>query len=48
MKPGHSSSQIVTRLMFRLLPIQILLALIGSVNAIVSSLFAGNFIGPQA
>ena len=48
MKPDHSSSQIVTRLMFRLLPIQILLALIGSVNAIVSSLFAGNFIGPQA
>ncbi len=48
MNPGHSSSQIVTRLMFRLLPIQILLALIGSVNAIVSSLFAGNFIGPQA
>ena len=34
--------------MFRLLPIQILLALIGSVNAIVSSLFAGNFIGPRA
>lgn len=48
MRQVDQSSRIVTRLMFRLLPIQILLALIGSVNAIVSSLFAGNFIGPRA
>ena len=48
MNSDRSSSQIVTRLMLRLLPIQILLALIGSINAIVSSLFAGNFIGSEA
>ena len=48
MKSDNSSSQIVARLMFRLLPIQILLALINTVNAIVSSLFAGNFIGSHA
>lgn len=48
MKPESSSSRIITRLMFKLLPIQILLALISLVNAIVSSLFAGNFIGSQA
>ena len=48
MKMEHPSSRIVARLMFRLLPIQILLALIGSVNAVISSLFAGNIIGPEA
>ncbi len=45
MKHLGSSSQIVAKLMFRLLPVQILLALIGMVNSIISSLFAGNFIG---
>ncbi len=34
--------------MFRLLPVQILLASIGSINGIVSSLFAGNFVGVKA
>ena len=48
MKQKDSASQIVTRLMFRLLPIQILLSLIGSVNGIVSSLFASNVIGSGA
>ena len=48
MKSESSPSQIVARLMFRLLPIQILLALISSINSIVSSLFAGNFIGSHA
>ena len=48
MRMEHPSSRIVARLMFRLLPIQILLALIGSVNAVISSLFAGNLIGPEA
>ena len=42
------NSNIVWKLMFRLLPIQILLALIGSINSIVSSLFATNFVGSQA
>lgn len=34
--------------MFRLLPAQILLASVGMINGIVSSLFAGNFIGVKA
>ncbi len=34
--------------MFRLLPVQILLASIGNINGIVSSLFAGNFVGVKA
>ena len=34
--------------MFRLLPVQILLASVGMVNGIVSSLFAGNFVGVKA
>lgn len=48
MKDEKPSSQIVVRLMFSLLPIQVLLAVIGSVNAVVSSLFAGNVIGANA
>jgi Na+-driven multidrug efflux pump/anti-sigma regulatory factor (Ser/Thr protein kinase) len=48
MKTHIPSSQIVTLLMFRLLPIQILLALIGSVNGVVSSLFASNAVGSEA
>ena len=38
----------LTKLMFRLLPIQILLAAVGSVNGIVSSFFASNFVGVDA
>ena len=34
--------------MFRLLPIQILLASVGAVNGIVSSLFASNYVGVKA
>lgn len=48
MKLKDQPSRIVTGLMFRLLPIQILLAVIGSVNGIVSSLAAVNFIGSSA
>ena len=40
--------QLTSRLMFRLLPMQILLAMIGSINNIVSSLFATNFVGADA
>ena len=43
-----SNRKMLTRLMFRLLPIQILLAAIGAVNGIVSSYFASNFIGVDA
>ncbi len=38
----------VTRLLFRLLPVQILLALIGTINGIVSGVFASNFVGETA
>ena len=41
-------SRLVTKLIFRLLPIQILIAAVGSVNGIVSGLFASNFVGVDA
>ncbi len=39
---------LITRLFFRLLPIQILLAAIGAVNGTISSLFASNHVGAAA
>ena len=39
---------VTAKLCFRLLPIQILLAVIGAFNSIVTSLFASNFIGHDA
>lgn len=44
----HSDGNLITRLFFRLLPIQILLAAINAVNGTVSSLFAANSVGPAA
>lgn len=41
-------SKMTTKVMFMLLPAQILLASIGAVNGIVSSFFASNFIGDEA
>ncbi|MBQ9061176.1 MAG: ATP-binding protein [Firmicutes bacterium] len=38
----------LSRIMLRLLPVQVLLAAIGAVNGIVSSLFASNYIGEAA
>lgn len=43
-----SDSRMVTVLLFRLLPVQILIAAVGTVNSIVSGLFAGNFVGEAA
>lgn len=48
MQELRSSRQLLTRLMFRLLPIQIFIAAIGAVNGIVSSYFASNYIGVDA
>ena len=48
MKQTVSPSSVTTKLCFRLLPLQILLALIGAVNGIVNSLFASNYIGQDA
>ena len=43
-----SDASMVTKLLFRLLPLQIILAGISSINGMVSGLFASNFIGEQA
>ena len=48
MNEQKANFKMITALFFRLLPIQVLLAAIGSVDEIVSSLFAGNFIGADA
>ena len=44
----HPDGNLITRLFFRLLPIQILLAAIGAVNGTISSLFASNNVGAAA
>ena len=38
----------VRKLMFRLLPVQIILAAVGTINMIVSSYFASNYVGTDA
>ena len=48
MENEKSNMQMLSRLIFRLLPIQILLATVDCVNAIVSSLFASNMVGQEA
>ena len=44
----NHSFQIIAKTMFRLLPVQIILAGLSSVNAMVSGLFASNMIGAEA
>lgn len=44
----HPDVYLIHRLLFRLLPVQILLAAVSQINGIISSLFASNYIGPQA
>lgn len=41
-------SKLTRNTMYRLLPVQVLLSLVGVINGIVSSLFAGNFVGVKA
>ncbi|MCR4632616.1 MAG: ATP-binding protein [Erysipelotrichaceae bacterium] len=48
MKTKNNDLQILRKLMFRLLPIQVLLAASGAVNGIVSSYFASNHVGLKA
>ena len=43
-----ANAKMVTKLLFRLLPIQVLLAAISAVNGIVSSFFASNYVGVAA
>ena len=47
-KPGDNSLDIIRKMMFRLLPIQVLFAAVGSVNGLVSSYFATNYVGIDA
>ena len=47
-KPGDSGLDIIRKTMFRLLPIQVLFAAVGSVNGLVSSYFATNYVGIDA
>ena len=47
--PARSANAgLLTKTMFRLLPIQILLAAVGAVTGIISSLFASNYVGVNA
>jgi len=48
MDEHKANTKILTKLMFRLLPIQIVLAAVGAVNGIVSSFFASNYVGIEA
>ena len=48
MKQTASDFKMLQGLCFRLLPIQVLLAMVGAINGIVSSLFASNFVGTDA
>ncbi|HAJ66513.1 MAG TPA: hypothetical protein DCM61_08070, partial [Clostridiales bacterium] len=48
MKEQNANMKIMAKLMLRLLPIQVLLAAAGSVNGIVSSFFATNYVGIDA
>ena len=43
-----SNSRLISRLFFRLLPLLILLDLVSAVGGMISSLFAGNYIGAEA
>ena len=48
MREQAANAKMVTKLLFRLLPIQILLCAVNAVNGIVSSFFASNFVGVTA
>ncbi|MBR6376675.1 MAG: ATP-binding protein [Oscillospiraceae bacterium] len=48
MKKRIPEGELTTKLFFRLLPIQILLALVHAVNGTISGLFASNCVGPTA
>ena len=48
MKGQAANMRMIAGLMFRLLPVQVLLAAVGAVNGIVSGYFASNFVGIDA
>ncbi len=48
MTKSTGDEKLIEKMMFRLLPVQILLSAVGTVNGIVSSLFAANYVGIDA
>jgi Na+-driven multidrug efflux pump/anti-sigma regulatory factor (Ser/Thr protein kinase) len=48
MNEQAANAKMITKLMLRLLPIQVLLAAVGAVNGIVSGFFATNYVGISA
>ena len=48
METQSANAKIVTKLMFRLLPVQVVLAAVTAVSGLVSSYFASNYIGVEA
>lgn len=48
MNEQKANAKMLTRLMLRLLPIQVVLSVVGSINGIVSSFFASNYVGVEA
>ena len=48
MNSTRANSITISRLLFRLLPVQVLMAAVGAVNGIVSSFFASNYVGIDA
>ena len=48
MKKAQDQSQLISKLFFRLLPVQILILAVNEVNAIIASFFASNYIGTEA
>ena len=48
MNQQAANTKMVRKLLFRLLPVQILLGVVGAVNGFVSSYFATNFVGIEA
>lgn len=43
-----TDSKMISRLFFQLLPVQILLVAVGSINSLIDGAMAGNYIGPLA
>ncbi len=43
-----NDSRMIEKLFFRLIPVQILLVAIGSINSVIDGVMASNFIGPDA
>ena len=48
MNAQSSNTKLISKLFFRLLPLLVLLDLVSAVSGMISSLFAGNYIGVEA